>query len=108
MNQVNNKNLSWKLGINQFSDLTNEEYKDKYLFKGDLSAAFNGLVGNSNKNFFDDDDDDVNVKGSDINHSQWFLAPRDQKSCGSCWAFSTMGALEGNVNKVRNANPSTL
>ena len=34
----------------------------------------------------------------------YYTPPRDQKSCGSCWAFGIVGALESRVKKVYGGN----
>ena len=41
---TNSKNLSYKLGLNQFADLTNEEFKSIYM-------GFNGKAVNSTRKF---------------------------------------------------------
>lgn len=74
-----------KRGINQFSDLTFEEFKATYL---NLKAPSNKYCSSSKLEFYDAPaSHDWRAKGmvSDV---------KNQGSCGSCWAFSVVGFLE--------------
>lgn len=84
------ENQTYKLGVNQFTDMTFEELSAKYLT--DLS----GLKGDakcekSSRDFSIINDDSTEV---DWNKAGKVHPAKNQAECGSCWAFSTVGALE--------------
>ncbi|XP_037553474.1 pro-cathepsin H-like, partial [Nematolebias whitei] len=85
-------NNSFTMGLNQFSDLTFEEFKKFYLQTPSQSCSVtkgNHVSGTGPHPEFID----WRVKGN-------FITPvKNQGFCGSCWAFSSTGCLES-VNAI--------
>jgi len=118
---------SYKLGINEFTDLTADEFRKTYV-RG-LTTEQNQEIKkflnsqkespSNTKNFkFDDfveDDDEVlinkNLNSNSLTQTKidWtskMNPPNHQGICGSCWAFSTMNAVEGNYNVQFGNSPN--
>lgn len=104
---INSQNLEVTLGINQFSDITNEEYVKNYLSSIPIELESSHKI--DDKDMFDraDEEDEAAVSLTLPKIVDWEkYLPKvvsDQKSCGCCWAFSTVSVIEANYNLAFNS-----
>jgi len=86
----NVQDLTWSQGINDFSDMTFEEFKAiKLMAPQDCSATNSFMLPRGNVQLPD---------AFEWNDLKVVTPVKNQGSCGSCWSFSTVGSLEAHWN----------
>ncbi|XP_037496285.1 probable cysteine protease RD21B [Jatropha curcas] len=96
IDEHNSVNRSYKLGLNRFADLSNEEYQAMFL--GTRMERKNRLGGDVLGRYLYKEDDDLPEK-VDWREKGAVVPVKNQGQCGSCWAFSTVAAVEG-INQI--------
>ncbi|KAG2319633.1 hypothetical protein Bca4012_054123 [Brassica carinata] len=106
IDEANKKVKSYWLGLNEFADLSHEEFKNKYLgLKTDIARR--GDERSYQEFAYKDVDVEGLPKSVDWRKKGAVSYVKNQGSCGSCWAFSTVAAVEG-INKIVTGNLTTL
>ncbi|XP_061651837.1 cathepsin L.1 [Phyllopteryx taeniolatus] len=84
---------SYRLGMTFFADLENEEYKRQVSQR--CLLHFNKTIPRGGSTFLPLPHGADLPRTVDWRNKGYVTDVKDQKQCGSCWAFSTTGSLEG-------------
>jgi C1A family cysteine protease len=109
INKINSLELPYKLAINQFADLTLDEYRSKYLHR--IIRTSEELQRDlPDANFLSNEEEDDLTKRNlqttmtQSNWSKYFSGVRDQGDCSSCWTFAATGLIES-CFAIKNGSP---
>uniref|UniRef100_A0ACD5YUY0 Uncharacterized protein n=1 Tax=Avena sativa TaxID=4498 RepID=A0ACD5YUY0_AVESA len=93
---------SFRLGMNRFADLTNAEFRAAY-----LGAKASNIRRNPVGERYRYDGAEALPEKVDWREKGAVAAVKNQGQCGSCWAFSTVCAVEG-INQIVTGELVTL
>ncbi|XP_020090889.1 cysteine protease XCP1-like [Ananas comosus] len=104
IHEGNKEKRSYWLGLNEFADMSHEEFKGKYL---GLKMGRREVVRKSSKSTFIYQNASFLPKTVDWRKKGAVTPVKNQGACGGCWAFSTVAAVEG-INQIVTGNLTSL
>jgi len=104
INAENAKGHSYTLGLGPFTDMTPEEFKATHFGFNKPSNVFGDAPS---LGFHTKADDEVLADRVDWREKGAVTPIKNQGQCGSCWAFSAIGTLEG-ANQLATGNLVSL
>lgn len=92
----NKQNLSWKMGVNQFTDITDEEMTQ---YKGNKINRAKHLLRQQNPDELNFEVKDIVELPTTVDWRQQGVVtpPKDQGGCGSCWTFAAAETVEAHL-----------
>ncbi|KAJ3683315.1 hypothetical protein LUZ60_013542 [Juncus effusus] len=108
IDETNKKVTSYWLGLNAFADLSNEEFKENFFGFSGAEMQFRKRVDMGASRFrYENVEVEGLPKSVDWRKKGAVTPVKNQGQCGSCWAFSTVGAVEG-INQIVRGNLTSL